>query len=121
VLKTLKRSVFIIAMPLAVVISSIYWTLLLAAPTLILPPSPQNTVPTSSSEVPALMRLPLEHDLALHAAPALALFADFILFERRYSAGAASYGAPAAALIYCAFYSTWVEYCARSVLGLEFV
>lgn len=58
------------------------------------------------------MRLPLKHDLALHAAPGITLFLDFILFEMKYSHTAASKGAPLAATLFCVWYSSWVEYCA---------
>jgi hypothetical protein len=98
---------------LAVVISTIYWTLLLTVPHLILPPEPQQTVPTSSSEVPPLARLPLRHDLSLHALPGLSMLADFLLFERKYTSGAARIAAPLAATAYGVFYATWAEYCAQ--------
>jgi hypothetical protein len=95
-----------------VIISSIYWKLLLAFPQLILKEAPQTgqTVPNSSPEVPAPARLPLVHDLSLHAAPGLTLLLDFFLFERKYSPAAARYAAP---LAYCVGYSAWVEYRAK--------
>jgi len=111
--KTLKRTVFMIAMPLSVVISSIYWSLLLFAPTLILPPNPEQTTPTSSPDVPNIMRLPLHHDLALHAVPAISMMLDFILFESRYGPSATQFAAPVMSLLYCGFYSTFVEHVAE--------
>jgi hypothetical protein len=95
-----------------VVISSIYWTLMTLFPTLILPPNPEFTEPTASSEVPAVMRLPLSHDLSLHAAPGIAMVADFLLFEIPYSKKSVSYRAPLAAFAFCLWYGSWVEYCA---------
>jgi hypothetical protein len=88
---------------------------LLAFPQLILKEAPQagQTVPSSSPEVPALARLPLGHDLSLHAAPGLTLLLDFFLFERKYSPAAARYAAPLASIAYCVGYSVWVEYCAK--------
>jgi hypothetical protein len=94
---------------LAVIISSICWTLLLAFPQLILKEAPQTgqTVPNSSPEVPALARLPLVHDLSLYAAPGLTLLLDFFLFERKYSPAAACYAAPLASIACCVGYSVW--------------
>lgn len=100
-----------IAMPLAVVISSIYWSLVLLAPQLILMENPLSTEPSSAA--PVMMRIPLEVDLALHAAPGIALFLDFFLFEKRYSKKQALYGAPTISILSTLWYSSWVEYFAK--------
>jgi hypothetical protein len=73
----------------------------------------RQTVPSSSPGVPALARLPLVHDLSLHASPGLTLLLDFFLFESNYSPAAAHYAAPLASIAYCFGYSAWVEYCAK--------
>ncbi|OCH95044.1 hypothetical protein OBBRIDRAFT_788778 [Obba rivulosa] len=112
-LKFLKRTLFMIAMPLAVVISSIYWTLLTVMPHLILRPDLGPTTPTSSATVPALQRIPLKMDLALHAAPAISLLVDFLLFERKYPRLQARYGAIVVTAIAGIWYACWVEYCAQ--------
>lgn len=131
-LKFLKRTLFMIAMPvsvraneltpareftyatqLAVVISTIYWTLLAFVPQLILRPDPAFTVPTSSSTVPPLIRIPLKMDLAMHAAPAISLLIDFVFFERKYGKREALYGATAVAAMAGLWYACWVEYCAQ--------
>lgn len=93
-----------------VVISTVYWTLLLSFPDLIILQRAQLSVPSSSSEIPVDFRIPLPVDLALHASPALALLADFILFEDKYTAKEARYGAPIVATLFTLWYSTWVEY-----------
>ncbi|GLB35054.1 putative MFS general substrate transporter [Lyophyllum shimeji] len=116
VLRKCKRALFIVAMPLSVVISTIYWTLLLLFPTLILPPQPSGSTPTASADL--LLYLPLEIDLALHATPALTLLADFILFETSYSKRSLITTAPLAALLFGVWYSCWVEHCARSNGGI---
>src|ERR1700722_8610264 len=87
-----------------------YWTLLFIHPSLILIPEPQLTSPSSSI---ILARIPLSIDLAIHLAPALTLFADFVLLERKYTENAASYGAPLVVSLSTVWYSCWVEYCAR--------
>ncbi|THU92181.1 hypothetical protein K435DRAFT_967786 [Dendrothele bispora CBS 962.96] len=110
-LRKLKRIFFMIAMPLEVVISSIYWPLLLVATHLILQPA--NTTPSSSSELPKLIRIPLTVDLALHAVPALSLLADFMLFETKYSRKQAVFGATLVASSFTLWYSWWVERCGR--------
>nr|GAT47211.1 MFS general substrate transporter [Mycena chlorophos] len=104
-LRALKRGLFIIAMPLATVVSSIYWTLLLAAPQLIL-----QAMPTDSQ---VLMVIPLHVDLCLHAVPAASLLLDFLLFERRYNRTAMVWVAPTVVLGFTVGYGWWVEHCAK--------
>jgi len=67
------------------------------------------TGPTSWS-VPLI--LPLGVDLALHAAPAVALVLDFFLFERKYTRYQATRVAPLTAIVFGLWYVSWVEYCA---------
>jgi len=110
IIKRLKRTVFMIALPLAVVITTIYWSLLLLCPSLIL--QKDEPKPSSSSEASTLSRIPLEMDLALHAAPAITLLLDFYLFERRYSTKQAIFGGLLVATIAGIWYASWVEYCA---------
>lgn len=111
-LRALKRALFMIAMPLSVVISTIYWSLLLFLPNLILRRESTNMESTSSTAVPKFIRLDLNVDLALHAVPALTLLLDFILFERPYSHNAARRGAPLLSVLAALWYGSWVEYCA---------
>ncbi|KAJ4000110.1 FAR-17a/AIG1-like protein [Lentinula boryana] len=108
-LKSLKRILLYISMPLSIVISSIYWPLLLLATQLILQ---SDGEPSSSSEASQLVRIPLHLDLALHAVPAITLLADFLLFERKYSRAELLYGAPTVSILYTIFYAWWVERCA---------
>lgn len=128
-LKQVKRLVFMISLPaclsirwhhpflinlqLAIVISTIYWSLITLAPSLILPPDTTATSePSSSTTAPVLFRIPLSMDLALHASPAITLFLDFVLFEKSYSARETTYGAPAVGMLSTVWYSWWVERCA---------
>jgi len=106
-----QRVLLMISLPIAFVVSSIYWTLLLVAPSLILPPLP-TAEPSSSSAVPELARLSLDHDLALHASPVLALLLEFIFFQEKYSVREVNYGATFLAILAGAAYGSWVEYCA---------
>ncbi|KAI0050910.1 hypothetical protein FA95DRAFT_1513312 [Auriscalpium vulgare] len=112
-LKTLKRTLGMISMPLAFLISLIYWSLLLFYPDLIVPKFPIEPGPasSSSSELPPF-RLGLDVDLALHALPAAGLFADFLLFERPYTRADMQWRAPALAGAMAVWYGSWVEYCA---------
>ncbi|KAJ3913507.1 FAR-17a/AIG1-like protein [Lentinula edodes] len=110
-LKPLKRILLIIAMPLSITISSIYWPLLLLATQLIL----QNgsSEPSSSPHAPQpLLRIPLPMDLSLHAVPALTLLADFLLFEKKYTRKEIRYGGTGISVVYTVFYAWWVERCA---------
>ncbi|KAI0093546.1 FAR-17a/AIG1-like protein [Irpex rosettiformis] len=111
-LTKLKRALFMIAMPV-IVISSIYWSLLILFPKLILrAPEPGELGPTSSGEVPDLIRIPLSLDLSLHAVPGLALILDFYLFEVKYAKMTARIGGAAIAALAAIWYGSWVEYCA---------
>ncbi|KAJ3861219.1 FAR-17a/AIG1-like protein [Lentinula novae-zelandiae] len=110
-LKPLKRILLIIAMPLSITISSIYWPLLLLATQLIL----QNGSgePSSSPHAPQpLLRIPLPMDLSLHAVPALTLLVDFLLFEKKYTRKEIRYGGTGISVVYTIFYAWWVERCA---------
>ncbi|KAL1680755.1 FAR-17a/AIG1-like protein [Schizophyllum commune] len=102
----------------SIVVSSIYWTLLSVAPFLLLAEDPGEATPSSSSEMLALMRIPLNMDLALHAVPAVTLLIDFLVFERKYSAGAVRYGAPLAVVLSTVGYGSWAEHCAKYTDGV---
>ena len=96
------------------VISSIYWSLLLLFPSLILRPEESSgPEPSSSSETLSFTRIPLEMDLALHAVPAISLLLDFFLFEKKYSKNQARYGGFIVTTIAAIGYGWWVEYCAQ--------
>ncbi|KAJ7285965.1 FAR-17a/AIG1-like protein-domain-containing protein [Mycena rebaudengoi] len=101
-LRAIKRSLFIVAMPVATIVSSIYWTLILLFPRLIL-----REIPSQET----LDFLPLRIDLALHAAPCLSLLADFIIFEQKYSRTEIVYVAPVLTMLCTAWYGWWVERC----------
>ncbi|KAK7014960.1 MFS general substrate transporter [Favolaschia claudopus] len=103
--RAIKRGLLIVALPTATIVSSIYWTLLLGAPHLIV-----QKMPVGSGETP--MMLPLRIDLALHAVPGLALLSDFMIFERRYGRNAIQFLAPALTSICTLWYGWWVELCA---------
>jgi len=108
-IKNTKRVLLMTALPLAVVISFIYWTLILLFPSLILQKDP-NSQPSSS--IDTLMWVPLPVDLALHAVPGMALCADFMLLESKFSKNEARYGAPLVISLAAVWYVSWVEYCA---------
>ncbi|KAL4253887.1 hypothetical protein ABKN59_004196 [Abortiporus biennis] len=110
----LKRITFLIALPLAVVISTIYWTLLLLFPHHILREEGPTSEPSSSSAASQLARIPISIDLALHAVPALSLLIDFFLFEKKYKKSTAIYGALTMAAAYAVGYGLWVEECAKA-------
>ncbi|PIL24148.1 hypothetical protein GSI_13901 [Ganoderma sinense ZZ0214-1] len=112
ILRTAKRAVLMSALPLSIVISAIYWTLLLTMPHMILTESPSERMPTSSHTVPELERLDLTTDLALHAAPAISLIVDFYALEPKYPKFASRYGSVVVAAILGTWYACWVEYCA---------
>ncbi|KAI5122074.1 hypothetical protein M0805_006057 [Coniferiporia weirii] len=109
-LKRAKRAVFTVALPLSVVVTVIYWSLLLLMPSLILQAPPAASEP--SSDAPAFVRIPFSLDLALHAVPAVSMLIDFFAFEQSYDAHVVARGAPAKVIAFGVWYSIWVEYCA---------
>ncbi|KAG7092362.1 hypothetical protein E1B28_008721 [Marasmius oreades] len=115
-----KRALFMIAMPLATVISTVYWSLLLLVPTMILQESGKFSDHPVSANIAklALVRIPLSVDLSLHLAPGVSLLVDFFVFERKYSQKEARRVAPAIALAYTILYGIWVEHCANHNQGM---
>ncbi|KAI9065112.1 hypothetical protein FKP32DRAFT_1590866 [Trametes sanguinea] len=111
-LRTAKRTLLMIALPIAIVVSVVYWGLLLLMPNMILMSDPETTTPTSSSRIPRPEQLPLQVDLAIHAVPAISMFVDFYFFESRYSKTASRWGVLVLSAVCSIWYSTWVEYCA---------
>lgn len=97
----------------AAAIATVYWSMVLFMPSLILrAPETGEWKSTSASEVPDLIRIPVKLDLALHAIPGTTLVLDFFLFERKYPKGQARLGGAAVALVAGLWYSCWAEYCA---------
>ncbi|KAF8231263.1 hypothetical protein L208DRAFT_71323 [Tricholoma matsutake] len=108
VFRTIKRILLIMALPLSVVVSSIYWTLILFCPTAVLLRTPHPTLDDS-----VLYQPPLSVDLAIHACPVLALLTDFLLFETTYDRKAMA-NAPYVISLFAVWYGTWVEHCAKN-------
>ena len=92
------------------VISLVYWPLVILFPQLILPRAWDSA---NSAEIPPLVRIPLWIDLALHATPALSILVDFFLFESKYQWKDVQVGAPIATAAYALCYSLWVEHCGK--------
>ncbi|KAK0484606.1 FAR-17a/AIG1-like protein [Armillaria novae-zelandiae] len=106
-LRSLKRAMLMVCMPVEAVIVSVYWTLLLLFPSLIL----QKYVPselTSSQDALPLARIPLPLDLAMHVVPGLSLVLDFLVFEKKYSQELVKLAVPV--VLTCGgMYSSWAE------------
>ncbi|PCH38129.1 hypothetical protein WOLCODRAFT_136059 [Wolfiporia cocos MD-104 SS10] len=119
IFRTVKRTVLMIALPVATVVTTVYWSLIFFAEELILRPMAQGKVPQPDESVPSsagptqLQRIPLSTDLALHAAPALALLLDFYLIERKYTRAQAIYGGILLTAIAGVLYASWTEYLAQ--------
>ncbi|KAL4077045.1 FAR-17a/AIG1-like protein-domain-containing protein [Scleroderma yunnanense] len=104
------RMLLMVALPLAFVVTAIYWSLYIFCPTLIL--RPENDEPTPPGVAPKLIRPPLHVDLAMHVAPFISLLTDFLLFEHKFSHEHLNNFGPVALLFYGISYACWVEYCA---------
>ncbi|CAD6566640.1 MAG: hypothetical protein TREMPRED_002876 [Tremellales sp. Tagirdzhanova-0007] len=122
-LKTLKRGLMLFAMPVEIVVASIYWPLVLFAPSLMFPSKPVDSATEPSSQTADLLfRIPLWMDLSMHAVPALVLLLGksfhttvpryFFFVERRYTRPSSTVGAASLAVSFGTVYSLWVEYCA---------
>ncbi|KAH9484250.1 UPF0641 membrane protein [Psilocybe cubensis] len=120
ILRTTKRYLMVMAMPLSVVISTIYWSLVTVFPHLILQASSpsESSTPSSSPITPELFHIPLSIDLALHAVPCISLLIDFFIFEKKYNKQEVKVGAPIAAIGFSLWYTLWVEHCARMNNGI---
>ncbi|KAG7442916.1 uncharacterized protein BT62DRAFT_954385 [Guyanagaster necrorhizus] len=103
-LRTLKRALIMIAMPVEAVIASIYWTLIIFFPNLI-----KMKATADGAPIPFL---PLSVDLSLHAVPGIALVADFLLLEKRYSRRTVAHYSIPTVVVCTAAYGAWAEWCA---------
>lgn len=92
------------------VISLIYWPLVILSPQLILLPASDSANPV---EIPPLIRIPLWIDLALHVTPALSILADFFFFESKYQKRDVQVGAPIITAAFALWYCLWVEQCGK--------
>ncbi|KAL7409267.1 FAR-17a/AIG1-like protein [Mrakia frigida] len=117
VLHPLKRIILLLALPVETVITSIYWSLILLAPQLILPPATPVEGEVQPEE-PNLFRIPLSMDLALHAVPAVILLLEFFGWEKAYRGWRGSWGAAAVAAFAAVAYGTWSERCGARNNGL---
>ncbi|KAJ9102343.1 hypothetical protein QFC21_002743 [Naganishia friedmannii] len=117
ILRTIKRAFLLIALPVELTISTIYWGLILLAPSLIVPDmasfnNDTTGPPSSSSEAPQLLRIPTWIDVSIHGVPAIVLVIDFFIREKKYRAPVSTWGAIILSAIAGLAYSIWVEHCA---------
>ncbi|KAF7295029.1 MFS general substrate transporter [Mycena indigotica] len=103
--RAVKRGLLMLSTPVATIVSTIYWTLLLAFPHLIL-----QAMPSESLEA---VMIPLRIDVCLHLVPCLSLLADFFWFEPKFGRSAMLYTAPFLSLVCTVWYGWWVELCAK--------
>jgi len=94
----------------SVVISLVYWMLLLPAQILFKAKALTNGSPPSDAMTGILFYISLKLDSALHVASAISLTLDF-LFESKYDYKAIYLLAPLFSLFYAVGYSWWVERC----------
>ncbi|OAX43566.1 hypothetical protein K503DRAFT_680938 [Rhizopogon vinicolor AM-OR11-026] len=108
-LRAAKRFCLMISLPLEIAISTVYWSLVLLFPSVILQHTSGSSV---SPDVPGLLYIPFQLDLCIHITPVVTLLADFLFFEKKYTKKQVRIGAPLAVLTSGACYASWVEYCA---------
>jgi hypothetical protein len=97
------------------VISLIYWPLVILCPQLILQLAAAEVpqTPTRSAEISFFVRIPLPVDLALHATPSLSILADFFLFESKYQRKDIQVGAPITTAAFGLWYGFGGEHCGK--------
>ncbi|KAH9857046.1 FAR-17a/AIG1-like protein [Lenzites betulinus] len=111
-----KRTMIMVALPVAMVVAAIYWNLRLFMPEMLFgwdTPGTTTPVEESGSEVLSQEVVYLPVDLALHAAPAITMFIDFYFIEERYSKGASLWGSIICVGFAGSWYGWFVERCAR--------
>nr|ODN99741.1 hypothetical protein L204_02174 [Cryptococcus depauperatus CBS 7855] len=114
-IKLVKRVFLLVSLPAELVISLIYWSIIIIAPELMLPPtspSASQGEASSSSAQPDLFRIPLWMDLSMHLLPTVALLLDFFLLEKKYPKPFSTYIASLLAAMFGIAYGVWVEHCA---------
>jgi hypothetical protein len=95
VFRAVKRTILLISLPVSIIISTIYWSLMTLAPDLIVPSTSTASAtatatatpiePTTSKVAPSPFRIPFWIDVSLHAVPVIALSAGtFFLFLFQY-------------------------------------
>ncbi|KAL1411217.1 hypothetical protein Q8F55_002168 [Vanrija albida] len=105
-----KRVFALAALPVEITISAIYWPLILAAPSLMLPPK-LDAEPAVDGAPPALFWIPLWMDLGLHAVPAVSLIIDFFFLEKKYRPPTSTRTATLLAAGLGTAYALWAEHC----------
>lgn len=112
---------------LSLVISIIYWALILFIPALIMQQgSPEPTsdplkiVPKNGNVFGPDFRIPLPVDLALHLSPFVTLAVHFFVTEEKYSPQVARVWAPVTAAAFALWYSCFQEWCAAKNGYCEF-
>ncbi|CEH11875.1 Beta-2-glycoprotein I [Ceraceosorus bombacis] len=78
-LATLKSVLSVAVLPVETLVSMLYWTVLAIDPDLLVPPRLTDDPNNPGQVIKESIRLPLSADLAMHAAPAVFLLADFLL------------------------------------------
>jgi len=111
-IKTIKRRLLMLSLPIATVVSSIYWTLVSTAPHLILPPVKRTSPEFSSAAPPKHVSIPLQTDLVVHLFPSLMLLFEFFCMETKYGGNELTRDAGIMTVLFSIWYCGLVEYLA---------
>ena len=103
----------LVAAPLAIVVTALYWPMVLFAPSL-MSSAEMTTEDGKPAPFSVMFPLPLDIDLGLHAAPLAILLIDWLAFGHQYSKRESATFAPVAAVATGIAYGTWVEWCASA-------
>ncbi|WVQ71396.1 hypothetical protein IAR50_000930 [Cryptococcus sp. DSM 104548] len=124
-IRLVKRTFLLISLPVEFIITSIYWSLIIFAPHLMLPPTDpavphgaNQGAPSSSTAEPTLFRIPLWMDISMHFLPGLALLLEFFLLETKYRKPFSTSIAFTLAGVFGTAYGGWVEHCAEKNGGV---
>lgn len=104
-----KTMLMALTMPAEVLISLLYWPILLFDPSLLIPPRKVMDPNNPAQFIMETVRLPLLDDLSFHAAPAIFLVLDYLIFEPTFPK---DIHPAAVSALSTAAYGIWVEICA---------
>ncbi|MCO5589615.1 hypothetical protein L7F22_043583 [Adiantum nelumboides] len=109
-MRKFKTMLMALTMPAEVLISLLYWPILLLDPSLLIPPRKVMNPDNPAQLIWETVRLPLLDDLSFHAAPAIFLVLDYLIFEPPFPK---EIHPAAVSALSTAAYGIWVEICAN--------
>ncbi|KDN40424.1 hypothetical protein K437DRAFT_258649 [Tilletiaria anomala UBC 951] len=109
ILTFLKALTSVVAMPVETLVSILFWSIFTYDPNLLVPPIERYDPQSPGLAIKVPVKIPIEIDLALHAAPSLFLLVDYLVFSPPFFK---SMKPAAVSTTLTIAYCVWVERCA---------